>query len=35
VKNHPDWIMYNDDGTIYQRNEGGAYIFIDPANKEV
>ena len=23
VKNHPDWIMYNDDGTIYQRNEGG------------
>ena len=35
VKNHPDWIMYNDDGTIYQRNEGGAYIFIDPANKDV
>ena len=32
---HPDWVMYNDDGTIYQRNEGGAYIFIDPANKEV
>ena len=35
VKNHPDWIMYNDDGTIYQRNEGGAYIFIDPVNKDV
>jgi hypothetical protein len=35
VKNHPDWIMYNDDGTIYQRNEGGAYIFLDPANKDV
>ena len=35
VANHPDWIMYNDDGTIYQRNEGGAYIFLDPANKEV
>ena len=35
VANHPDWIMYNDDGTIYQRNEGGRYIFLDPANKEV
>ena len=35
VANHPDWIMYNDDGTIYQRNEGGKYIFLDPANKEV
>ena len=35
VANHPDWIMYNDDGTIYQRNEGGSYIFLDPANKEV
>lgn len=35
VVNHPDWIMYNDDGTIYQRNEGGAYIFLDPANQEV
>ncbi len=35
VQNHPDWVMYNDDGTIYQRNEGGLYIFIDPANKEV
>ena len=35
VKNHPDWIMYNDDGTIYQRNEGGSYIFLDPANKNV
>lgn len=32
---HPDWVMYNDDGSIVQRNEGGAYIFIDPANKEV
>ena len=35
VKNHPEWILYNDDGSIYQRNEGGLYIFIDPANKEV
>ncbi len=35
VKNHPDWIMYNDDGSFYQRNEGGAYIFVDPANREV
>lgn len=35
VANHPDWIMYNDDGTIYQRNEGGKYIFLDPANKDV
>lgn len=35
IQNHPDWLLYNDDGTIYQRNEGGAYIFIDPANKEV
>ncbi len=35
VTMHPDWIMYNDDGTYYQRNEGGLYIFIDPANKEV
>lgn len=32
---HPDWIMYNDDGSIFQRNEGGSYIFIDPANKDV
>ena len=32
---HPDWIMYNDDGTTVQRNEGGPYYFIDPANKEV
>ena len=32
---HPDWIMYNDDGSIKQRNEGGEYIFIDPANKAV
>ena len=32
---HPDWVMYNDDDTIIQRNEGGLYIFIDPANKEV
>lgn len=35
VQNHPDWIMYNDDDTYLQRNEGGLYIFIDPANKEV
>lgn len=35
IKQHPDWIMYNDDGTMTQRKEGGAYIFIDPANEEV
>ena len=35
VTMHPDWIMYNDDGSIYQRNEGGAYIFLDPTNEEV
>lgn len=35
VKMHPDWIQYNDDGTYLQRNEGGLYIFIDPANKAV
>lgn len=35
IVEHPDWIMYNDDGTITQRKEGGAYIFIDPANKDV
>ena len=32
---HPDWVMYNDDGTTIQRNEGGPYYFIDPANKAV
>ena len=32
---HPDWIMYNDDNTTVQRNEGGPYYFIDPANMEV
>ena len=35
IVQHPDWIMYNDDGTIAQRKEGGEYIFIDPANEEV
>ncbi len=35
VTMHPDWIMYNDDGTYLQRNEGGLYIFVDPAKKEV
>ena len=35
VTMHPDWIMYNDDGTYLQRNEGGLYIFIDPAKKKV
>lgn len=35
VQMHPDWLLYNDDGTIVQRNEGGLYIFIDPANPEV
>lgn len=35
VKNHPEWILYNDDDSIYQRNEGGLYIFLDPANTEV
>lgn len=34
-KQHPEWVLYNDDGSITQRNEGGAYIFLDPANKEV
>lgn len=38
---HPDWIMYNavyskDEAlSYYQKNEGGEYIFIDPANPEV
>ena len=35
VANHPDWLLYNDDGTTVQRNEGGAYIFLDPSNTEV
>ena len=35
VSNHPDWILYNDDDTYIQRNEGGLYIFIDPSNEEV
>ena len=35
VKNNPDWIVYNDDGTFLQRKEGGQYIFIDPASREV
>ena len=35
VADHPDWVMYNDDGTYLQRKEGGPYIFIDPANSEV
>ena len=35
LQNHPDWLLYNDDGSIIQRNEGGLYIFIDPANTEV
>lgn len=35
VKNHKNWILYNDDDTVLQRNEGGPYIFIDPANADV
>ena len=35
LKNHPEWIVYNDDGSYLQRKEGGLYIFIDPASKEV
>ncbi len=40
VKNYPEWIMYNDPAAnvgyeYVQRNEGGPYIFIDPANEEV
>lgn len=35
LKMHPDWVMYNEDGTTVQRNEGGPYYFIDPANKDV
>lgn len=29
---HPEWVLKNDDGSIRQRNEGGDYIFLDPAN---
>ena len=32
---HPEWVMHNEDGSTLQRNEGGLYIFIDPANKDV
>lgn len=32
---HPEWVMYNEDGTTVQRKEGGPYYFVDPANKEV
>lgn len=35
IAQHPEWVMYNDDGSILQRNEGGPYIFIDPASSEV
>ena len=35
LTNNPSWIMLNDDQTILQRNEGGKYIFADPANPEV
>lgn len=35
VADHPDWVLYNDNGSIIQRNEGGLYIFLDPANKQV
>lgn len=35
IAQHPEWVLYNDDKTILQRNEGGGYIFIDPANPEV
>ncbi len=35
VSEHPEWILYNDDNSITQRNEGGLYIFLDPANTEV
>lgn len=35
LKDHPEWIIYNDDATFLQRNEGGKYIFADPANPEV
>lgn len=35
LREHPEWIVYNDDGTMYQRKEGGAYIFIDPSDKAV
>ena len=35
LQEHPDWIMYNSDGTYIQKNEGGDYIFIDPANPKV
>ncbi|MBQ8406498.1 MAG: family 10 glycosylhydrolase [Clostridia bacterium] len=44
LKEHPAWIMYNGEVqtlagekslTYLQRSEGGAYIFIDPANDNV
>ncbi len=35
LNQHPEWIMYNADGTYLQKNEGGEYIFIDPVNPEV
>lgn len=35
LSSHPEWIIYNDDNTFLQRNEGGKYIFADPANPEV
>ena len=35
LQQHPEWILINDDGTPVQRNEGGPYYFIDPANKDV
>lgn len=35
LKKHPEWILYNNDDTYIQKNEGGLYIFLDPANKDV
>jgi uncharacterized lipoprotein YddW (UPF0748 family) len=35
LNENPDWILLNDDYTFVQRNEGGPYIFADPANPEV
>jgi uncharacterized lipoprotein YddW (UPF0748 family) len=35
LANKPEWILYNYDFTVSQKNEGGPYLFMDPANPEV
>jgi uncharacterized lipoprotein YddW (UPF0748 family) len=34
IENHPDWLLLNDDGSIFQRREKN-YVFLDPANDDV